>query len=369
MSPGPPRALVTVDCSAVEANVRTLAGASGSAVWAVVKADGYGHGALPVARAALVAGAIGLGVATVDEAHALRDALPGARILLLSPVPEGREGELSGLEVAVSTMEGWDRLRAGGATNVGCHVEVETGMGRWGLDPALALAVGRELAVGGVMGLRLAGLMSHLATADEPADQHTERQLEAFRAVALTFPACPRHLANSAGALLHPGTRFDEVRCGIAIYGIAPDDTDAARFGLRPALSMSSGIAAVRDLGPGESSGYGRRLVADRPLRVALVPVGYADGYPRALSGCADVLVGGRRARVAATVSMDQLTFVVPDELRATVGVGDEVVLIGAAGSDRIGVEELARLAGTIGYEIVCGLRPRPDRIARRVTP
>jgi alanine racemase len=369
MTAGPERALVTVDLEAVRSNVRRLVDVSGAGVWAVVKADGYGHGAVPVARAALAAGAIGLAVATVDEAHAIRPSLPGARILVLSPVPDGREAELSGLEVAISTADGWSRLQTGAPEGVKAHVKVETGMGRWGLDPAAALAVGRDLAAGRVAGVALAGLMSHLAVADEPADPFTGEQIDAFRAVAATFPPCPRHLANSAGALLHPAARFDEVRCGIAIYGIAPDGSDPAGLGLTPALTLTSVVAALRDLEPGQSAGYGRRLVADRPLRIALVPVGYGDGYPRALSGRADVLVAGRRARVAATVSMDQLTFVLPDDLRDVVAVGDEVVLIGRSGGERVGAEELGALAGTIGYEIVCGLAAGPGRVARRVLP
>ncbi len=366
MSALPARALVTVDLAAVAANVRRLSAVSGGGVWAVVKADGYGHGALPVARAALDAGAVGVGVATVDEAQALRRELPGARILVLSPVAEGVESRLEGLEVAVSTPDGWARLSSAAVADVKCHVKVETGMGRWGLEPSLALAAGRELAGRRHPGLELAGLMSHLAVADDPADPHTARQVAAFRSVAATFPLCPRHLANSAGALLHPAARFDEVRCGIAIYGVAPDDSDASRFGLRPALSLTSRVAALRDLDVGESTGYGRRFVADRRTRVALVPVGYGDGYPRALSGRSDVLVAGCRARVAATVSMDQLAFVVPEHLLDAVAVGDEVTLIGRSGPEQITVEELARVAGTIGYEVVCGMRPRPERVERR---
>ena len=363
------RALVSVDLAAIRENLACLARSSQAAVWAIVKADAYGHGAAAVARAALAAGAVGVGVATVDEGRALREGLPGARILVLAPPPDGRELELAGLEVAVSTTNLWRRLRASGVSDVDCHVKVETGMGRWGLDPLTALEIGRELAGGHAPGLRLAGLMSHLAVAEEESSVHTDNQIAAFLAVSADFPACPRHLANSAGALLHPEAAFDQVRCGIALYGIAPDTTDGGRFGLKPALSLSSHVALVRQLGPGDAAGYGRRLVATRPLRVGLVPVGYADGYPRALSGCADVLVRGRRARIAATISMDQLTFVVPPELEAEVEERDEVVLIGRQGDEQITIEELARLAGTIGYEVACGLRARPDRIGRRFVP
>jgi alanine racemase len=204
--------------------------------------------------------------------------------------------------------------------------------------------------------------MSHLATADEPDTAFRDLQVERFAAFAAGFPPCPRHLANSAGTLRAPAGRFDAVRCGIALYGVSPFESDPALDGLEPALAWTSRVAALRDLQPGDSSGYGRRLVADRPLRIALVPVGYADGYPRVLSGASDVLIGGRRRRVAATVSMDQLSAVVDDDVR----VGDEVVLLGRQGDARVGAEELARLAGTIGYEICCGVRSRGER-ARRV--
>ena len=175
-------------------------------------------------------------------------------------------------------------------------------------------------------------------------------QTAVFAALARECPPCPRHLANSAAALTLPETRFDAVRCGIALYGVSPFDRDPAEHGLRPALRWTSRVAGLRDLAPGQSAGYGRRLIARDPQRVAYVPVGYADGYPRLASGRADVLVRGIRRPVAATVSMDQLTCVVD----ADVQPGDEVVLLGAQGGERITPEELARHAETIGYEIVC---------------
>jgi alanine racemase len=172
-------------------------------------------------------------------------------------------------------------------------------------------------------------------------------------------------VANSAATLCAPDARYDAVRCGIALYGVSPFDADPAADGLRPALRLTSRVTQLRMLQAGESSGYGRRLVAVEPTRVAIVPVGYADGYPRVLSGRSDVLIRGRRRRVAATVSMDQLTCVVSGDVE----VGDEVVLLGEQAAERVGAEELAGLAGTIGYEIVCGLRHRPGRSARIVHP
>jgi alanine racemase len=353
------RLRVQVDERAIEANARQLSRVLGrSELWAVVKADGYGHGAARSARAALAGGARRLGVATLDEGLALRAAIgEAAPILVLGPLERGRGGEVHGLELCVSTPGGGAQLVEEGFRG-GVHVKVDTGMGRWGLSLEEALSLGRSLAAGELPGLQLAGVMSHLAVADAEDPTFTALQAARFAELADVFPACPRHLANSAGALRHPGTHFDAARCGIALYGVAPDDGDAGEDGLVPALRVTSSVVALRTLAPGESSGYGRRLIAELPTRVATVPVGYADGYPRALSGRADVLVRGRRSRVAATVSMDALSVVVQDD----VALGDEVVLIGAQDAERIRPEELARLARTIGYEICCGFRRRADR-------
>jgi alanine racemase len=191
--------------------------------------------------------------------------------------------------------------------------------------------------------------MSHLATSDDdPA--FAALQTAAFAEFERAFPPCPRHLANSAAALALPDTRYDAVRCGIALYGVSPFGGDPSQRGLVPALRWTSRVAALRDLAPGQSAGYGRRLIADRGLRVAYVPVGYADGYPRLASGRAEVLVRGHRRLVAATISMDQLTCVVDE----SVELEDEVVLIGVQGDERMTAEELAVHAETIGYEIVC---------------
>jgi alanine racemase len=352
------RLRLEVDEAAIRANAALLVRTLGaSELWAVVKADGYGHGAERTARAALAGGATRLGVATLDEGRALRAALgPDVAILVLGPLEPGRAGEAAGLELCISTAEGVAALEDGAFRGV-VHVKADTGMGRWGLAPAEALALGRRLADGAYPGVELGGLMSHLATADDPDPAHVRTQTARFAELAAVFPPCPRHLANSAAALGHPETHLDAARCGIALYGVAPDDGPTPA-GLQPALRVSTAIAALRTLQPGESSGYGRRLIADRELHVATVPVGYADGYPRALSGRADALVRGRRCRVAATVSMDALSIVVGADAEP----GDEVVLLGAQGGERIRAEELAGLAGTIGYEICCGFRVRTNR-------
>jgi alanine racemase len=208
--------------------------------------------------------------------------------------------------------------------------------------------------------LGLAGLMSHLAVADGD-EAFTRRQVERFAALAERFPECPRHVANSAAALRFPEARFDAVRCGIAVYGLSPFGTDPTGDDLRPALRLESFVADVKLLETGDSAGYGRRFVASEPTWIGLVPAGYADGVPRILSGRADVLVRGRRRRVAATVSMNQLTFVIGPE--CDVAPGDAVTLIGEDGAERILAEEWAHIAGTINYEIVTSLAPRPRRV------
>ena len=341
------RSLLRVDAAVVRANLARLRSAQGGDVWAVVKADGYGHGAADVGRAALQAGAIGLGVATLPEAHALRTALPGAsgeRSMIRAP---GEEPAAAGFDVICSTPGATERLAA--VPDVRIHVKADTGMGRWGLtdDEALAAAA--------AAGAKLAGLCSHLATSEDRDTTFAEEQAARFRALADRFPPCSRHLANSGGALYLASARFDAARCGIALYGISPRDEDPTRDGLRPVLTFTSEVRALRTLRPGESSGYGRRVLADRPLRLALVPVGYADGYPRPAAGKACVMIGDRRCTVGA-VAMDQLAAILPDEL--AVAPGDEVTLVGRG----CGIEALARAAGTIGYEVACGLRHRPDR-------
>jgi alanine racemase len=353
------RATLTVDLAAVAANVARLIDAAAPAeVWAVVKADGYGHGAAAVGQAALAAGATRLCVATWEEARALREELGDVPVLVMGPLVPGQESDVEGVDVTVASVDGYARLRAAARSPLGVHVKIDTGMGRWGMPAADAVRVGEQLAEGDVLGL--AGLMSHLAVAD--ADEaFTRLQVERFAALAQRFPQCPRHVANSAAALRFPEARFDAVRCGIAVYGLSPFGADPSADELRPALRLESFVADVKLLQAGDSAGYGRRLVASEPTWIGLVPAGYADGVPRVLSGRADVLVRGRRRRVAATVSMDQLTFVIGPE--CDVQAGDAVTLIGEDGGERILAEEWAHIAGTINYEIVTSLAPRPRRV------
>jgi len=353
------RATVTVDLTAVAANVTRLAAAAAPAeMWAVVKADGYGHGAAAVGRTALASGAARLCVATWEEARALRDELGDVPVLVMGPLVPGQESDAEGVDVTVTSVEGYARLRAAARSPLGVHVKADTGMGRWGMAEDDALRIGEQLAEGDVLGL--AGLMSHLAVADSD-EEFTRRQIERFGALAERFPPCPRHIANSAATLRFPDARFDAVRCGIAVYGLSPFGADPAGDGLQPALRLESFVAEVKTLAPGSSAGYGRRLVASEPTWIGLVPAGYADGVPRILSGRADVLVRGRRRRVAATVSMDQLTFAIGPV--CDVEPGDVVTLLGEDGEERILAEEWAHMAGTINYEIVTSLAPRPRRV------
>ncbi|MGI9116406.1 MAG: alanine racemase [Gaiellales bacterium] len=358
--------MVEIDRAAVAANVqRLLEAAGGAQVWPVIKANAYSHGAVDTGRAAIAAGATQLCTATLDEARAVRSELPDVPLLVLSPLSPGEEEsvvEVGGCAVTIGTPEGWARLRD--RHDVDVHVKVDTGMGRWGLDAETALAVGEAL-VAGPRPERLAGLMSHLATADEPDRSFVDLQADRFRAIAEVFPPCPRHLSNSAAALRYPELAFDAIRPGLAVYGIDPMGVSGLDHGLQPVMRWTSTVRSVRLLQPGASTGYGRRFIADRPTRVALIPIGYADGYPSRRSGVGEVLIKGRRCAASATVSMDQFAVVLPDDLE--VAAGDEVVLLGKDGGSLVSAEELARHVGTVPYEIICGVRATLERGDREV--
>jgi alanine racemase len=323
------RSEITIDLGAVRRNVRRLlAVLEGSELWAVVKADGYGHGAVDVAGAALGEGASALCVATVPEALVLRSEFPDVRILVMGPTA-GREiasAREADLELAVVDGE----VPAG----VPVHLKLDTGMGRWGVSELRAPSS------------EVVGLMTHLATADTDLD-FARRQLARFEDATRAFSHLTRHAANSAAALRLPEARLDAARCGIALYGLSPFGADPRADGLEPALRWESRVAQVKRLPPGESTGYGRRFVAERETWIGIVPVGYADGFRRDMTGT-EVLVMGERRRVVGTVSMDAVAV----ELPAAVPVDTDVTLIG----DGILAEEHARVADTINYEIVCGV-------------
>ena len=351
------RAEARVDLGAIRHNCARLAGElrGGAALCAVVKADGYGHGAVPVARAALEGGATWLAVASAGEAAQLRAAGIQARLLVMGALTRDELGVALAADAdVVAWREAWLR-DALGDRPARVHVKLDTGMGRLGTrDPAEADAVAAAA------GERLAGLMTHFATADEPGDAFFGEQLERFRAWALPHKRrrddLVLHAANSAATLRDPGSHFDMVRCGIAVYGMDPFHEDPAARGLRPALELRSYVADVKPCAPGESAGYGRRFIAERPTRIATVPIGYGDGVRRALTNAAEVVIGGRRYPLAGTVSMDNITVDVgPD---GAVRPGDGAVLIG----EGILAEDLARTLQTINYEITCGITARVPR-------
>ena len=380
------RALARVNLAAIERNVERLRGglADGVGLCAVVKGGGYGHGALPAARAALAGGARMLAVATAGEAAELRAGGIEAPVLVMGavsdeelPVALGARCEL--VAWTESFVERLGRARAGAGAGpasasagsapapVRVHVKLDTGMGRLGTrDPDEALRVAERVVEAGPA-LELAGAMTHFASADEDPS-FTSAQLGRFvpfvAAMRERWPGIVVHAANSAATLREPASQFDLVRCGIAIYGCDPMNDDPAAHGLEPALELTSYVAAVKLARAGESAGYGRRWVARSDTWVATVPIGYADGIRRALTNNCDVLIGGRRYPLVGTVSMDNITVEVgtPD----AVGVGDRVTIIGGDGDERQTAEEVARRVGTISYEIVCGLTPRVPRVYHR---
>ncbi|MCU1368066.1 MAG: alr [Ilumatobacteraceae bacterium] len=371
-----------VDLAAIAHNIdvirRTLASddATPAAVWAVVKADGYGHGAVAVARTAIDAGAVGLCVALTQEGVALRDAGITAPILLLSEQPAEDAAAIvaHSLTPTVYTRTGiaaLDDAARGGGPRLGVHLKVDTGMHRAGAQPIDAVAAADAIA--GSTSLYLAGVFTHLAVADEPSAPSNGLQLERFDEVLASLRTAGHepsvvHAANSAAALALPAARRDLVRLGIAMYGIEPGP-DVRRLcrELRPTLSLHARVSLVKTVRAGEGVSYGLRHVFEHDAVVATVPIGYADGVPRRLfdSG-GEVLLHGRRVPIVGVVTMDQLMLDCGD---LPVAVGDEVVLIGAqhgsAGSDAIGAEEWAARLGTIGYEIVCGISKRIDRRLR----
>jgi alanine racemase len=362
-----------IDLAAVRHNAATLLALSTpAALCAVVKADAYGHGMVPVAKAALDGGATWLAVALVEEGMTLRHGGVEAPVLLLSEPP------LEAMEAVVThrltpTLYSQPAVAAlDAATNgtiVGVHVKVDTGMHRVGADPADVVSVVR--AVDRAPGLRFDALWSHLSVADESGEEDRAftaeqlRRLESARAAlvdaGLEVPLV--HMANSAGAMGVAASRLDMVRCGIALYGVAPAPAmEGAHGALRPVLSLRSRVSLVRRLDAGESPSYGRRRPLSVPSFVATVPIGYADGIPRRSGAAgATVLIAGRRRPLAGTVTMDQI--MVDCGADASVAVGDEVVLIGNQGPESLTVQDWATVLGTIGNEVLTEIGSRVPRV------
>ena len=372
-----PDAAVTwaeIDLDAIAHNVRAFRAHVGPPVEviAVVKANAYGHGAAQVARAALEAGASRLAVHRVGEGVQLRRAGITAPILVMGPAPPAAAGAIVRHALTASPMSAdvagaIAREASAAGTVAPVHVKVDTGMGRYGLLPDEVPGFVRDLHA--LEGIRVEGIFTHLATADASDRTAVRAQLASFTRVveALDRAGLPiglRHAANSAAAMTLREAHFDAVRPGIGLYGLHPSSEWPSPLDIRPALTLKSRIGRVRELPAGAGISYGRTFVTTRPTRVGLVPVGYGDGFHRALSNRGSVLVAGRRAPILGRVCMDQ--FVVDVSGIPHVSCGDEVVLIGAQGEGRLTAEEVARMAGTINYEVTTALLPRVVRVYLR---
>ncbi|MHB0979575.1 MAG: alanine racemase [Thermoleophilia bacterium] len=362
------RARATIDLAAIRHNVATLRRRLGSGVGcvAVVKADGYGHGAVQVARAALEAGARGLAVTTTEEAWALNDAGLGADTLIMGPVLDDQlhEAVAVGAEFAVWSQQfvcSAARVAEQAQRKVRLHLKVDTGMHRLGVGPAEVPALVDAIAEH--PWLELKAVMTHFATADDDPE-YLAAQLDVFERVIgplrRRYPEVRYHAANSAATLRGPHAHYDSVRCGLAVYGMSPFHHDPAEDGLMPALTLSSYVAALRDIEAGEGVSYSLTWRAPRPTRVALIPIGYGDGFFRSLSNRGDVLIGGKRYPRVGNVCMDQ--FLVEVGRDGPVAFGDQVVLMGRQGGEVITAEHLAAHVGTINYEITCSLTARVKR-------
>jgi alanine racemase len=361
-----------VDLDAISANTEVLAERSGSAgVMAVVKADGYGHGLVPSAEAALRGGASWLGVALLDEALALRSAGLTVPTLAWLVGPGEPWGEAIAADIDVSVSAPWVLDEIGEAAAclgrpARVHLKVDTGLGRSGIPvadwPDLIEAAAKAQAAGAV---RVVGVWSHLAYADAPGHPTIDRQLVVFRdAVELAEGAGlrpeVRHLANSAATLTRPDTHFDLTRPGLAVYGLSPlRDAPSRSLGLRPAMSLRARMALVKRVPAGQGVSYMHQYVTNRETTLGLVPLGYADGVPRNATNVGPLLVGGRRRTIAGVVCMDQ--FVV-DLGHDSGSAGDEVVLFGAGDQGEPTAQDWADLTGTISYEIVTRVGPRVQR-------
>ncbi|MFI5759871.1 alanine racemase [Streptomyces sp. NPDC051563] len=368
------RVYAEIDLDAVRANVRALRErAPRSALMAVVKADAYGHGAVACARAAQEAGAGWLGTATPEEALALRAAGLEGPVLCWLWTPGGpwREAVEAGIDVSVSALWALDEVReAARAAGLTARIQLkaDTGLGRNGCQPAdWEALVTAAVAAQSEGTVRITGVWSHFACADEPGHPSIQLQLTAFRdmlAYAEKEGVEPevRHIANSPATLTLPESHFDLVRCGIAVYGVspAPELGTSAQLGLRPAMALKASVALVKTVPAGHGVSYGHHYVTEGETSLALIPAGYADGVPRQASGAGPVLVGGRIRTVAGRVAMDQ--FVVDLE-GGHARVGDEAVLFGDAERGEPTAEDWARAAHTIAYEIVTRIGVRVPRV------
>lgn len=367
------RAEARIDLGNLRHNCRELKARLGEGVelCPVLKADAYGHGALQCVSAVAGSGADRIGVATASEAVLVRSVAPEIPLLVLGALAP-REIEMAisaGADVAawetgfITALA--DQAAAAGMV-VGVHVKYDTGMGRLGTtDPEMVLELARI--ANAHPNLRLIAIWTHFATADDEdssfRDLQRDRLAELGERARREFPEVKLHAANSAAMIADPSCHFDIVRPGVAIYGMDPFGEDPSDHNLKPVLSLHSWVASVKNFEPGMSAGYGRTWRADRPTRVAAIPIGYGDGLRRGLSNTGEVLIGGRRFTISGTISMDNITVDIgPD---SDIRVGDEVTLIGEQGEERILAEQVAVPLNTINYEVTCGISPRVPRIGR----
>ncbi len=364
---------VRVDLTAIRDNVAALADhAPGAQVMAVVKADGYGHGLVPSARAALAGGATWLGTAVLPEALMLREAGVGGRILcwLAGPGERWADAVEADIDVTASSVATIEEVAAA-AVAVGrparLHIKIDTGLSRNGATveewPSVVDAALKAEADGAV---RLVGVMSHFALADAPQHPTIAHQTQVFREATELAEARGahlevRHIANSAATLTLPEAHFDLVRPGLAVYGLSPvpDVAGPAELGLRPAMTVRARLANVKRVAAGQGVSYGHEYVTERETTLGLVPLGYADGVPRAATNTGPVLAAGRVRRVAGRVCMDQFVVDLDDDPAA---IGDEVELFGAGSDGAPTAEDWAKATGTISYEIVTRMAPRLPR-------
>ncbi len=362
------RAVAHIDLTAITHNARTLRERAGVELMAVLKADAYGHGLIPVARAAIAGGATWLGTALLEEALALREAgISGVRIMawLTPPGDQYREAIDSDIDLSASSIESVEEI-AGIANSLGrrarLHLEVDTGMtrgGALGSWPQVVATAAKHVAVGD---LSLAGVWSHFARADEPGHPANEAQRNSFEeALAVVYESGMkpevRHLSNSAATLVDPQARYDLVRTGIALYGLSPDPTtlgNAVKFDLRPAMSLTARLLLAKDVPAGVAVSYGGTAITKRATTVGVVPMGYADGVPRHGSNALAVGFEGKIVPVLGRICMDQ--FVIDLGPNSKAKAGDEVTLFGTGGPS---VDAWAAASGTINYEIVTRLGPR----------
>ncbi len=356
-----------IDLGAIRNNVSRLRELSGRQVMAVVKANGYGHGLVPVAQAAVEAGATWCGVARLEEALVLRQTGLVCGILVLGYTPPARIPEAIANRISVTVYDEdigsqYARMAQSSIDCLCVHVKVETGMGRLGIDASQAPAFIHWL--NNQAGLRVEGIFTHFARADEPGADLTKKQIDHFQKM---LESCRRingstpliHASNSAGALNFPQASYDLVRPGNAIYGLDPSPDTPLPAGFLPALTWKAHLVSIKQLPPGHGVSYGSIYTTRKEERIGVIPVGYADGYRRVENQ--QVLVQGKRVPVVGRVCMDQCMLQLDSVPEAK--IGDEVVLLGQQGNDHIRAEELALRWGTNNYEVVCGLADRLPRL------